>query len=318
MAHVGSGDSFRLDRARRCALAIRAGPRPDRPPLPWPARVLAVPLEELAGVVLTRQWRRSSSSNGSSNEHAVWVVSLEFEGWKEPLSLFETSSEKKGYGKLEHLSRRLQIDAVDRTGGEESRRDWNSLDRPASAPSGARAQNESVPALPAGSRIEWTPGETGSSMAVLPALGFNAGTVLLFLFGLPFAGFGTMALLAVSRTIDVKFEGSESAAWIVGSVFVVVGLGLCAGAVFGSVAREIVRRQAGDLVVSLKAFGREYRTRRVPRTEIEGIEIKPSNQARSKSNQLVIRSDRRVIRLGGELTPEEQHWLLSAVTYLVR
>ncbi len=285
----------------------------------WPSpRSLQGSLKELAGVVLTRQWRRSSSSEGTSSEHAVWVVSLEFEGWEEPVSLFETSSEKKGYGKLEHLSRRLQVDAVDRTGGEETRRDWNALDRPATAPSSERARVEVVPALPAGSRIEWTPSETGSSMAVLPELGFNVGTVFLLLFGIPFAGFGVMALLAVSKAIDVKFEGSESSAWVVGSVFVVIGLGFCAGAFFGSVAREIVRRQAGDLVVSLKAFGREYRLRRVPCTEIEAIEIKPSNRARSKSNQLVIRSDRRVIRMGGELTTDEQRWLLSAVTYLVR
>ncbi len=285
----------------------------------WPSpRPLQGSLEELAGVVLTRQWRRSSSSEGTSSEHAVWVVSLEFDGWKEPVSLFETSSEKKGYGKLEHLSRRLQVDAVDRTGGEETRRDWNALDRPATARSGERARVESVPALPAGSRIEWTPSESGSSMAVLPAMGFNVGAVFLFLFGLPFAGFGAVALLAVSKTIDVKFEGSTSAAWIVGSVFVVIGLGFCAGAIFGCVAREIVRRQAGDLVVSLEAFGREYRIRRIPRTEVEGIEIKPSNHARSKSNQVVIRSDRRVIRMGGELTTDEQRWLLSAVAYLVR
>lgn len=182
---------------------------------------------------------------------------------------------------------------------------------------------------PAGSAIEWTRGETGSEMIVLPAPGFGVATVLLVLFGLPFAAFGTVALLAVSGAIDIAIEGSDASIWIVGTVFVFIGLVLCAGAVFGSVARELVRLDAADLVFSLRAFGREYRVRRLPRREIEEIAVKPSSASRPRpsrgrrhgagethDDEVVVRSNRRVLRIGGRITVAELEWLQRALTYL--
>jgi hypothetical protein len=280
--------------------------------LPAPRR-LQGSLDELDGVELTRRWR-----SGDDSSHAVWVVGLDFRSWDRPLSLFETTSERKGYAKLETLSRLLRADAIDRTGPDEVRRPWDDLDRAIGDQAQAASESDTpAPAdPPAGSAIEWTRGETGSEMVVLPAPGFNAGTVLLVLFSLPFAAFGTVALLAVSGAIDIAFEGSDAAAWIVGAVFVFIGLVLCAGAVFGSVAREIVRLDAADLVFSLRAFGREYRVRRLPRREIEEIAIKPSSAGEARDDEVVVRSKRRVLRIGSRLNAAELEWLQRALTYL--
>jgi hypothetical protein len=88
-----------------------------------------------------------------------------------------------------------------------------------------------------------------------------------------------------SGVIEVRFEGSTASAWIVGTVFMGIGLLMVTGAVFGSVARTVIREDADALVVTLRAFGFHYRVRRLPRSEIEEVAVKPSTDARSRGGR---------------------------------
>ena len=99
-----------------------------------------------------------------------------------------------------------------------------------------------------------------------------------------------------------------------------IGLVLCAGAFFGSVARELVRLDAADLVVSLRAFGRECRVRRLPRREIEEIAIKPSSASPGEShsssifevrNELPLAVEQRDLLAGVVVRGEEEYDALS-------
>lgn len=287
----------------------------------WPSpQALQGSLNELDGVLLTRSWRRSKNA-----EHAVWVVSLDFQGWEKPVSFYETTSERKGYRKLEEIARRLRTSAIDRTGDKELARTSDELDRSV-AGSESDAGFDSPAAIaepPSGSGIEWTRSEIGTPMIVLPALGFNAVAVFLGLFGSPFLLFGAVALASALGWSGVEVSGTLSAKWVVGIVFVAVGALCWAGAIFGSVGREVIRGDREALLVSLFAFGYDYRRRRLPRRDIEDISMKPSRSSRSRRSsgaktEVVLRTDELVVRLAGDLPAASQQWLCRALLVLAR
>ena len=276
----------------------------------WPSpRSREGSLNELRGVSLSRTWRRADDSSS-----AVWVVSLEFEGWETPVSVFETASERKGYRRLEQLARRLQASAIDRTGDEERIRPAGQLDRPLLQSDDHRA----VEGPPPASRIERTTTETGEPMIVLPPMGFSWAAVFVAILGTPFLAFGAIALLSAVGWRVVEVKGSLAALWIVGGVFVVVGTILWAAAIFGPIAREVIRREGDALVITLRAFGRHYRRRRLPLGRIEEVSIKPSRSARSEKTEVVLRTDAIVARIAGELPPDGQRWLSRALLAMAR
>jgi hypothetical protein len=291
----------------------------------WPSpRILQGSLSELNGVLLTRTWRR-----GENSESAVWVVSLDFQSWEKSVRVFETTSERKGYRRLEQLARRLQTSAIDRTGDREVSRSADELDRPVAdrKPDGGAESIHEIENPPSGSGIEWTQTEIGAPMIVLPAQGFNLAAVFLALFGLPFLAFGAVALASAIGWTGVEVQGTLAAKWIVGAVFVALGLLCQAGAVFGSVAREVIRQDGEALVITLLAFGHHYRTRRLPLREIEDISIRPSKSSRSRTTrrhsgsertEVVLRTDDVVARVAGDLRDGSQQWLCSALLTLAR
>lgn len=291
----------------------------------WPSpRTQQGPLSELDGVLLTRTWRRNEDS-----ESAVWVVSLDFRGWEKPVRVFETTSERKGYRRLEDLARRLQTFAIDRTGDREISRSPDELDRPVAE----RERDDGVDSIreiedpPSGSGIDWTRTEIGAPMIVLPALGFNVGAVFLSLFGLPFLAFGAVALASAIGWAGVEVQGTLAAKWIVGGVFVVIGILCQAVAVFGPVAREVIRQEDDALVITLLAFGHHYRRRRLPLRAIEDVSIRPSKASRSRRSrrgsgsektEVVLRTDDIVARVAGDLSPDSQQWLCGTLLTLAR
>jgi len=160
-------------------------------------------------------------------------------------------------------------------------------------------------------------------MIALPALGFNAGAVFLALFGLPFFGFGSVALLSALGWSGVEVSGTLTAKWVVGGVFVAIGILCQAGAIFGSVAREVIREDRDALLITLLAFGRHYRKRRMPRRDIEDISVKPSRSSRSRRSrqaktEVVLRTDDLVARIAGDLPPDSQQWLYRTLLALAR
>jgi hypothetical protein len=286
----------------------------------WPSPgKLQGSLDELAGVVLTHTLRRNKDS-----DHPVWVVSLDFSGWEKPFSFFETTSERKGYRKFEEIARRLRTSAIDRTGEQEIKRTYDELDRSvADRERGGGEPGARIEEPPPGSGIEWTRSEIGAPMIVLPALGFNVAAVFLALFGLPFLGFGGVALASALGWSGVEVSGSLTAKCVVGGVFVVIGIVCWAGAVFGSVAREVFREDRDAIVVSYFAFGRHYRNRRLPWRDIEDISIKPRGSSGSRrsgpaNTEVVLRSDEIVARVAGDLPPDSQRWLCLTLLALAR
>ena len=142
--------------------------------------------------------------------------------------------------------------------------------------------------------------------------------MFLALFVLPFFAFGAVALASVTGWTEIEVRGSLAAIWIVGGVFVALGVAGWTAVILGGVAQEIVRVDGEALVVSLRAFGYHYRIRRLPRRAIEGVSIKPTrSSARTRAarrsgipkTDVVLRTDDRVVRIAGDLPPESQRWL---------
>lgn len=289
----------------------------------WPTpRKLQGSLSELRGVLLTRSWRM-----GDNSQHPIWVVNLEFQGWDKPVSFYETTSERKGYRKLEELARRLQIPAIDRTGDRETTRSPYELDRSVvdrGRDPGKAEPIHTIEEPPPGSGIEWVKPEIGAPMIVLPALGFNVGSLVLIFFGLPFLSLGALALASAVGWTGIEVHGSLAAKWIVGSVFVLIGAAMLAGVVFGGIAREIIRDDGDAIRITLRAFGWHYRKRRLLTREIEEISVKPSGSSQSRASsgpvktEVVLRTDDEVTRIGGDLQPDSQHWLSRTLLALAR
>jgi len=291
----------------------------------WPSpRRLQGSLSELQGVVLSRNWRRSDDT-----AHPLWVVSFRFRGWDKPVSVFETTNEAKGYRKLEELAELLHVSAIDHTGETEVVRGYSQLDRsvvdanraPQSGLSFARSYELEQP-LDSG--IELGIGELGGRMIVLPAAGIHVGTVVLALFGLPFLGFGLLALASAVEVSPLEVSGTLSAKWIVGGVFTLLGLLMELGVIFGSVAREIIRDEGDAIVITLRAFGKHYRRRELKKHEIEEIAVKESRSSRAyRSNkkpaptEVVLRTDRNVVRIAGDQPVKVQRWLAESLLLLV-
>ncbi len=302
----------------------------------WPVpQHRAGSLDELVGVVLTQKWVRTRSSSGSRREHAVWEVSLEFDSWDRTVTILSSRDETTARDRLEFFAEKFRAPVLDRSGSEEVRTEWRDLDTSfADRLQAAGVEPDAGEPLgppPPQSGIEWHP-RNGEEEIVLPAVGLSCATVFLVLFGLAFLGFGAFALSAViAGTTDVS--GPRWVVWLMGGVFVVIGGGIALGAVLGSKAREVVRRERGGLSVSLQVLGRSYRTRDFPRAAIEEIRLRHSTASRRRSprlrvggvsvgserddsdtdQELVIRSDERVAILGRDLDPAARQWLYRAV-----
>jgi len=218
----------------------------------WPStRKFGGSLDELNGVVLNRIWRRDSSSAGSGD--TMWVVSLEFEGWERPVSVFETRREARAYRQFKHLAERLQIDAIDRTG------------RPVAS--------RLITAPPAASGIDSSIDPQTTSIA-LPALGFSLGSISLMLLGLPFLGLGGFALLVLGG-------------WTLGPIFLLLGSGLTLAAIVGSYAREVVIEDGDTLIFATSFRGWRYGIRRLPKRAIESVDIRDASVVARSDEQLV-------------------------------
>jgi hypothetical protein len=232
-------------------------------------------LEELTGVILTQEWSRSSSFKGNTTEHPWWKISLEFKGWEKPVSIEAVMSEQKAHERLEYYAKRLRTGAVDRTGESEIRRNWDELDLPV-------AERKSVdpvdspdvvtPSLPPQESGITVTGYPGQWAVILPAVGFNAGLVVLALFGFVFAGFGIFFMLAKSglyteltgQAIKVQ-ESSSQAGWIIASVFVLIGFAISSIGFIGSYGRQQVQEAGQDLVYRFRFSAGVCRNKESPR-----------------------------------------------------
>lgn len=304
----------------------------------WPSpRETEGALDEIEGVVVVQEERTSSSKHGSRT-YIVWVVKLPFRGEEKPVSVYEDRDEADAYRRAESLAKKLRAPLIDRTQMPERVTPWEKLDesvaeRVASQSKGWGFSSASVSAPPAGSRIQYD--QTSSRrMILLPAAGWQAISIFFVLFGLLFAGGGAIVLWAKASGAAVK-ESSEGAAWIVGTVFLLIGLGIALLGVLVTGMRDVVREDGDALVFASSAMGREWMAKRITKREIEQIEIRyaaePASRSRGRlriggvsaplgrtavapKQEIVVRSDAHVARLGKNLSDEEKQWLSDALT----
>ena len=264
-------------------------------------------LDELEGVVLSSRVDRDDKRTTT-----IWMVGLRFRHWGKPVTIKESTNEPAAYLALEHYAKKLRVPVIDRTGAEERAASWADVDKSlAEQPD----HPVSIPPLPHGSAIEFTPGP-GRRSILLPANGISLGAIMLVLFGLPFFSLGGFFLW--SLLFDrARVQGSIAAGFIVSSLFMLVGLYIVLYGIAGMRGRQLIEEEGGDIAFSLLLFRLRVRPRRARKKEVEEVSIKPVPE-RNNEKQLVIRSDKLIMRISGQkLSPKELEWLKVAVSVIV-
>jgi hypothetical protein len=299
----------------------------------WPTPALTEGgLEELEGVALVREERHSKN-----HSYLVWVVQLPFRGEQKPVSVAEERDEAKGYRRAESLAKRLRLPLLDRTEVPERVTPWDKLDETVADRAAARSKGwsfaASLSAPPPGSRIQFD--ETPSRRAILlPPPGLNFPSVFLVLFGLAFTAFAGFFLYAKLDGMPIR-ENPEGAAWIIAPLFLLIGLAITLGGVAAGAGRDMVREEGDTLAVGWRVLGREWLPKKFAKREIEQIEVRVAAEPASRSRgrlriggasislghsthtpgqEVLVRSDRAVARLGKNLSDEERQWLRDALT----
>lgn len=307
----------------------------------WPTpRLMEGSLDEVEGVILVQEERTSSSKHGS-HTYIVWVAKLPFRGEEKPVDVHESRDEAEAYRRAESLAKKLHISLMDRTQIEERVIAPDKLDETLAQRLAAKSKGwgfaTSVSGPPMGSRIVYDDTPPRRTI-LLPPIGYNFLTIFLVLFGLLFAAAGGFVLYAKLTGMDIS-ENPEGAGWIIAPIFILIGAGIALLGAAISTGRDAVREEGDALLFVWSALGRDWRTKRIPKHEVEEIDIRytaePATGRRSRVNvgnigvalgggartpnqEVVVRSDRHVARLGKGLSGEEQQWLRDALTAMVR
>lgn len=296
----------------------------------WPAPALTEGgLEELEGVTLAREERHSKN-----HTYIVWVVRLPFRG-EEPVSVAEERDEAKAYRRAESLTKRLRLPLLDRTEMPERVTPWDKLDETVAQRMAAQSKGwrfpSTVSAPPMGSRIQFD--ETPSRRTILlPRPGLSFLPVFLMLFGLAFAALGGLLLYLKLSGMPVK-ENPEGAGWVIAPLFLLIGLAIALCGVAAAAGRRLVREEGDTLALGWRVLGREWLPRKFAKREIEQIEVRVAaetttrhsrlriggavvslgHSAQAPGQEVLVRSDHAVARLGKGLSDEERQWLCDAL-----
>ena len=290
-------------------------------------------LDEADGVWLTMEYR-SSGSQGNRRKVPWWFVSLRFPDEKKGTALFATRREVEGYQQWEDYARRLELPAVDATDQEAERRDWASLDESMAERSNNGATTAPVPVQPVGSAAEFRTAN-GRRELVLPPLGFSGGLVVLVLFGGAFTAMGAGPLLASLGFIDMRVQGSEAALLLIPPIFLLMGGGIIWLGIKGSFSSTVLGVTAGALYMEQVTFGRRSGREEIRLDEVESIEVSGDVRSRrrrasfvriggvsvgrkahrERDCEIVLRSDRKILRFGSFLSDPEQEWLADVCRF---
>jgi len=158
---------------------------------------------------------------------------------------------------------------------------------------------------------------------LLPRVPFQPAGLFLVLFGAGFGGFALLVLAAALGAVSMKVSGSRLGLGVIASVFTLIGLVIAALPFLAASARQEVREAGDDLVFSTRLLGRRVGAKRIARREIEEIDVRPDALAHqlgggSVRDEVFVRSDRAIARIGRELTPEGKRWLRDALLTLAR
>jgi hypothetical protein len=273
-------------------------------------------------VVLVHDVYWSTNSSGGSVEYPMWQVSLVFRGWDRSISILATRNEGEAHRQFEHFAKKLGVHAIDRSGPTERVMDAASLDRPVAAERDPAAPGVDPSSPPTGSGID-VAGPRGERVILLPRVPFQPAGLFLVLFGAGFGGFALLVLAAALGAVSMKVSGSRLGLGVIASVFTLIGLVIAALPFLAASARQEVREAGDDLVFSTRLLGRRVGAKRIARREIEEIDVRPDALAHqlgggSVRDEVFVRSDRAIARIGRELTPEGKRWLRDALLTLAR
>ena len=295
-------------------------------------------LDEIPEVAL--DVKRTSSGEDDSPS---WSVAIKAPRWKSAVVLEAHAQEEAGYRALEKWATRLRRDAVDRSGAVEARTAWDALngsmrdrlraDVPASGDFAERALAVAFgtpgrtlsPTPPPESRLSVTR-ENGRTRIALPASGWNAGATFMSLFGLAFAGFGTVALLVGLHVVTgVRVNGAmpDGPVWGFSAIalfFAMIGYGIILGMLMGSRAREVITDERERITVATTLGGFTWGEKRLAKQDIEAVDLSASPRSGTGKDagpsDVRIRTDAVVVRLGRDLPEADQRWLRDTLVVM--
>jgi len=284
--------------------------------------------DDIQGVALQVEY--DSSSHGQPI--AYWALRLVLRN-ADSISIGSFGSEQPAYARLASLAKTLHVAAIDRTGDQETITQPENLDQPLVRKSpernrGPQLSAKGIPPLPSGSRIQLT-GAAPQRSIVLPPFGFSAGIALVF---------GWFAIISFGMGIAGlrdKVSGRHPLTpWGLIAITLLLGVFFFSLIPAISCIRAVVRETSTNLSFGQQLIGGPFGLKPIAKTDIEEILVKtaPSpgtyQQRRpdlSKGfpqpvpgkHEVCIRSASRVVRIGRNLSREEQDWLRQALLSMI-
>ena len=267
-------------------------------------------LDEFAGVALSREW------DGGDRGSWRWRLSLVQRTSGDRVVIDSSGGELYARARLEYYAKKFELFALDRSGDSEMRTAWTDLDRSLAermAGSAEAAWVRGPPPLADGSRIELRGGRGDGWAIVLPSHWMSVGEGAAFLLGVFFVA--TASVMLMDRETGLMPNWPLFVIALVGGTGILcVGLGLAP-----LVVRKVVREERGGLTFSTDLHGLRLSRRFISRNEIEEIFIVPirAPDGRSIGEEIVVRSDETIVRLGKRLSASDRAWLYEALRRLV-
>ena len=284
--------------------------------------------DDIQGVALQIEYE--TSSHGQPIPY--WALRLVLRN-ADSISIASFGNEQAAYARLASIAKALHVPAIDRTGDQETTTQPENLDQPLVMKSPRRAgapqlSVNGIPPLPSGSRIRLA-GAAPQRSIVLPPFGFSVGIALVFgwfaliTFGMGFAG------------LRDKLGGRHPLTpWGLIAIVLLLGLFFLLLIPAASCIRAVVRETATNLSFGQQLLGGPFGLRPVAKTAIEEVLVKPvlspgtyqpmrPNLSRGgpqlvpTKHEVCIRSGEKVVRIGRNLSREEQDWLRQALLSMI-
>jgi hypothetical protein len=284
--------------------------------------------DDIEGVALQVEYQ--TSSHGQPIPY--WALRLVLRG-ADSISIASFGGEQAAYARLSSLAKTLHVPAIDRTGDQETSTPPENLDQPLIARSphrdGAPQRSaKEIPPLPSGSHIQRA-GAAPRRSIVLPPWGFKVGIALVFgwfaliLFGMSFSGWHD------------KMDGRHPLTpWGLIAITFLLGLFFLSLIPAISFTRAVVMETEASLLFGQQLFGCRFGMKPIAKSGVEEILVKPAPnlgtfqqrrpdlskgfpQPLPAKHEVCIRSGAKVIRIGGNLSREEQDWLQQALDSMI-
>jgi hypothetical protein len=284
--------------------------------------------DDIEGIALAVEYQ--TSSHGQPIPY--WALRLVLRN-ADSISIASFGNEQAAYARLSSLAKTLRVPAIDRTGDQETTTQPENLDQPLVMRSPHRdgapqPSAKGIPPLPSGSRVQLA-GAAPQRSIVLPPWGFNVGIALVFgffaliLFGMSFSGWRD------------KMDGRHPLTpWGLIAITFLLGLFFVSLIPAVSFTRAVVVETEANLLFGQQLFGCRFGMKPIAKSAIEEILVKPAPNLGSyrqtqpdlskgfpqplpAKHEVCIRSGAKAVRIGGNLSREEQDWLRQALLSMI-